>query len=313
MTRPFAVPHELFAVEHRFVDVDDSRIHYVDEGEGETVLLLHGNPAWSFLYRKIIAGLRDEFRCVALDFPGYGMSTAAPSYGFTPLDHSLFLERFAEQLGLDQLTIMVQDWGGPIGLGFAERRPEHVSRLIIGNTFAWPLNRELRVQIFSRVMGGAVGQALTRRFNFTPKRFFSSGFAMPLTPEVYALYMAPWQDPARRRPAAFAPRQLTAASDYLAEVEANLGRISDRPALIVWGARDFAFREEARGRFEQAFPNHRTIVYDDASHFLQEDVGDRIADAFKAFRRDLADREARDRAAGNDDDAGSTQFPRGDR
>src|SRR5215467_7276951 len=97
---PFQVPHELFPVEHRFLDLDGHRIHYVDEGAGETLLLLHGNPAWSFLYRKIIAELRDEFRCVALDYPGYGLSTAAPGYGYTPREHSAVLERFVDILGL---------------------------------------------------------------------------------------------------------------------------------------------------------------------------------------------------------------------
>ena len=84
MTLPFPVPTELFPVEHRFLDLDGARIHYVDEGSGETLLLLHGNPSWSFLYRKIIVALQNDFRCVAMDYPGYGMSDAPPGYGFTP-------------------------------------------------------------------------------------------------------------------------------------------------------------------------------------------------------------------------------------
>src|SRR5207247_4256473 len=112
---PFPVPRELFDAEHRFVDLDDARIHYVDEGAGEAILLLHGNPTWSFLYRKIIAGLKDEFRCVALDYPGYGMSTAPPGYRFTPAEYCTVLERFVDRLNLSELTVMIQDWGGPIG------------------------------------------------------------------------------------------------------------------------------------------------------------------------------------------------------
>src|SRR5215813_8383818 len=97
---PFAVPHELFPVEHRFVDLDGARIHYVDEGRGEVLLLLHGNPAWSFLYRRMIPKLRGSFRCVALDYPGYGMSTAPSGYGYTPQEHSAVVERFVDTLGL---------------------------------------------------------------------------------------------------------------------------------------------------------------------------------------------------------------------
>lgn len=287
MREEFPVSHDLFPVEHRFVDLDGTRIHYAERGAGETVLLLHGNPAWSFLYRKVIAGLADEFHCVAPDYPGYGMSTAPPGYGFTPREHSAALEQFVDRLDLRDLTLMVQDWGGPIGLGFAARRLELVRRLIIGNTWAWPLDRELRIRVFSSLMGGPIGRALTRAFNFVPRFFFARGFAQPISGEVRDHYLAPWRDPARRAPAVIGPRQLVAASAYLKEVEAGLPRLADRPALIVWGKKDFAFHEAERERFEAAFANHRTVVYDDASHFLQEDVGDRIAAEFKRFRKEV--------------------------
>jgi len=126
---PFQVPSELFPVEHRFIDFDGKRIHYIDEGTGETLLFLHGNPSWCFLYRKIIASLKSSYRCVALDFPGYGMSNAPADYGYTPQEHARVLERFVNRLGFQHLTVMVQDWGGPIGLGFAARRPDLVRRL----------------------------------------------------------------------------------------------------------------------------------------------------------------------------------------
>ena len=284
MTLPFPVPRELFDVEHRFLDLGGARIHYVDEGVGETILLLHGNPAWSFLYRKIIAGLKDEFRCVALDYPGYGMSSAPAGYRFTPREHSAVLERFVDRLALSELTLMVQDWGGPVGLGLAGRRPELVRRLVIGNTFAWPLNSEFRVRMFSALMGGPIGRTLNRRLMLVPRVFFARGLAQEPPREVLDLYFAPWRDPARRAPAAIGPKQLIAASDYLKEVEANLPKIADRPALIVWGTKDFAFGAGERKRFEATFPNHRTILFENASHFLQEDVGERIAEAFKCFR-----------------------------
>lgn len=282
-TASFQIPPGLFPVQHRFIDVDGANIHYVDEGSGETVLLLHGNPSWSFLYRKIIAGLQSSCRCVALDFPGYGLSDAPPGYGYTPREHSALLERFVDRLGLTDLTMMVQDWGGPIGLDFAERRPEVVGRLIIGNSFAWPLDDDWRVRMFSWVMGGPIGRTLTPAFNFVPKVFFFRGLARRPRPEVVAMYLAPFQDPQRRIAAVIAPRQLIAASDYLRMIEANLPKLKERPALIVWGMKDFAFRDAARKRFEQAFPRHKTVLLANASHFLQEDAGEQIAEEIKAF------------------------------
>jgi haloalkane dehalogenase len=279
---PWPVDDDLFPVVHRWVDLDGARVHYVDEGDGEPILLLHGNPTWSFLYRKVIAGLRDRFRCVAPDYPGYGMSTAPVHYGFTPREHSTVLEHFVDELQLENFTLMVQDWGGPIGLGLAGRRPELVRRLVIGNTFAWPLT-EWRVRVFSAVLGGWMGRPLNRWFNLVPRVFFFRGFARRLPPRVLAQYMAPWRDPVRRAAAAIGPRQLVAASEYLTEVASGLPRLADRPALIVWGLRDFAFQEPMRKRFEAAFPVHRTVLLDDASHFLQEDAGERIADEIKIF------------------------------
>jgi pimeloyl-ACP methyl ester carboxylesterase len=102
------------------------------------------------------------------------------------------------------------------------------------------------------------------------------------------MYFAPWRNRARRGPAVIAPRQLVAASPYLREVEANLPRIADRSALIVWGLKDFAFREAERERFEQTFRNHRTVLIDQASHFLQEDAGDQIANGIRAFLREAS-------------------------
>jgi haloalkane dehalogenase len=189
----FSVPRELFDVEYRYVDLDRTRIHYVDEGLGDTLVLLHGNPTWSFLYRKIITALRGSFRCAALDYPGCGMSSTPADYRYTPREHGLVLERLIDHLGLDDLTLMVQDLGGPIGLGFACSRPERVKRLVIGNSFAWPLEGEMRYQVFSWVMGGGIGRALTWAFNFVPRFFLSHGMGTQVPKQVLDAYLAPWR------------------------------------------------------------------------------------------------------------------------
>jgi haloalkane dehalogenase len=98
-------------------------VHYVDEGTGAPLLLLHGNPTWSFLYRKIIVGLRDRYCCIAVDYPGFGLSTPRRGYGFTPAEHAKVLEELVDHLDLRDITLMVQDWGGPIGFAVATRQP----------------------------------------------------------------------------------------------------------------------------------------------------------------------------------------------
>jgi haloalkane dehalogenase len=269
------------------IDVDGALLHYVDEGSGPTMLMLHGNPTSSFLYRHVIAGLRDRFRCVAVDYPGFGQSRAPAGYDFTPRAHSRVVERFVETLGLGDLTLFVQDWGGPIGLGFAGRRPELVRRLVVGNTWAWPVNGDLHFEYFSRLMGGPIGRFAIRRYNAFVNVLIPAGVKRrKLSPDVMAAYRAPFPTPESRMPTAIFPREILASREYLGEVEAGLARLRDRPTLIMWGTRDIAFRAKERERLERCFPNHRTVILEGAGHYIQEDAPDEIVAAIREWAGD---------------------------
>jgi haloalkane dehalogenase len=134
--RPEWVTPELLPYASNFIELDGHTIHYLDEGCGPTLLMLHGNPTWSFLYRHLIAALRGRFRCVAMDYPGFGLSTAAEGYEPLPERHASVVEAFVRALDLKKFTPIVQDWGGPIGLSVAGRDPSRVERLVILNTWA---------------------------------------------------------------------------------------------------------------------------------------------------------------------------------
>src|SRR5919202_4962500 len=124
MERPGWVDSELYPFEDHWSD----GIHYVDEGDGPPLLMLHGNPTWSFTWRRVIEGLRDRYRCIAVYLPGFGLSRApASGYGFTPAEHTEVIERVVQQLDLREVTLLVQDWGGPIGFALAGRMPERFS------------------------------------------------------------------------------------------------------------------------------------------------------------------------------------------
>src|SRR5437763_12505760 len=117
--RPAWVSKELYPFESHYAQINGASVHYLDEGVGPTLLLLHGNPTYSFLYRELIKGLRDRYRCLALDYPGFGLSRASAGYRFTAAEHAAVVGRFVEQLDLGEITMMVQDWGGPIGFSVA--------------------------------------------------------------------------------------------------------------------------------------------------------------------------------------------------
>jgi haloalkane dehalogenase len=281
MSRPGWVPNELYPFESKFAEIGGARVHYVDEGSGPPLLLLHGNPTWSFLYRDIIKGLRDRYRCIAPDYPGFGLSAAPAGYGFTPLEHAEIVEELVQELDLSGITMMVQDWGGPIGFSVATRNPDRFAAFVIGNTWAWPQS-DRTTQLFSRFMGGRVGGYLILHRNVFVERLIPSGVKRKkLSPEVMNAYRGPFAAVESRRPVHVFPREILASRPFLAQVERGLPALADRPALIVWGDRDVAFREPAMRRWEELFPNHRTVRLEGAAHYIQEEAADEIADAIR--------------------------------
>lgn len=269
----------LYPFQSNWVDLGSgSRVHYVDEGRGPVLLFLHGNPSWSFLYRRIIQRLSGKFRCIAPDLPGFGLSEAADGFGFTAREQAQIMVEFIDQLDLTGVGVMVQDWGGPTGIYAAQMRPERIDRLIIGNTFSWPLTN-FGVRMFSSGMGGLLGRTSTYLFNGVIRFFFTRGVVNKLTPDVWNMYLAPFNDRRMRHPTHIFPKQLVAAAPFLQELEIGLPTIKDKPALILWGDSDFAFKENERDRFRTAFPNHRDIDLIGAGHFIQEDAPDAISAA----------------------------------
>jgi len=281
--RPKWLPHELYPFQSRFLQLDQTRMHYVDEGSGPTLLLLHGNPTWSFLYRAIIKGLRSDFRCVAVDYPGFGLSVASPGYGFTPAEHADVVEKLVQQLDLTAVTMMVQDWGGPIGFAVATRNPERFTRFVIGNTWAWPKD-DLGTQIFSRVLGGPLGGYLIQRRNFFVERILPRGVRRTRLPDaVMNAYRAPFPTPESRLPIHVFPREILGSRSFLAGVASGLPQLADRPALLCWATKDFAFHDSERKRWEELFPNHRTVLLEGAGHYLQEDAAPEIITSVREF------------------------------
>jgi len=279
--RPGWVPAELYPFESHYADVRGARVHYVDEGAGPPLLLLHGNPTWSFLYRDIVSGLRDRYRCIAVDHPGFGLSSPTPGYGFTPAEHADVLEQLVVGLDLTAVTMMVQDWGGPIGFAVATRRPERFSAFVIGNTWAWPKS-DAGTQLFSRLLGGPIGRRLIVNRNLFVERILPGGVRRgPLPEAVMDAYRGPFPTPGSRRPAAVLPGQILAARPFLAEIERALPRLRDRPALIVWPTGDVAFGDRERRRWEAVFPDHRTVLLEGAGHYMQEDAAPEIVAAIR--------------------------------
>jgi cis-3-alkyl-4-acyloxetan-2-one decarboxylase len=284
----------------RFVNVCGHRIHYVDEGQGETVLLLHGNPTWSYLYRHVINGLSDRYRCVAPDHLGFGWSDKPKDADLSMRAHAMRLEAFVQTLGLRDVTLVVQDWGGVIGLSWAARHKALIKRLVVLNTagfvpdsprtlarlrpvpWGFPLLWSLRIPLFGELfvqgLAGFVRALVPLGIHHRER----------LTRDVMRGYLAPYPTWASRRAHLASVRQVPMrpsdpAWQLLNETGAELDGWTV-PTQLVWGMKDPVFVPWFLEEFERRLPNHaETIRIPDASHFLQDDRPDLIVDAIRSF------------------------------
>jgi len=267
----------------RYFDLEAGWMHYVDEGEGGPVVMLHGNPAWSFAYRRLIKALRGDYRCIAPDMIGFGLSDKPSDWSYLPEDHAENFGRFVEGLGLRDITLVVQDWGGPVGMSYAVKNPENVSRIVVLNSFAWPVNDDLHFRLFSSIAGGAAGRFAVERFNFFARFMMKSMFRTSLVPGIHRHYLVPLGKPEERKGSSALPGHVTASGDWLAGIYASMDNLRDKPALIAWGMKDIAFREKEMRRWLGIFSSPELVKFKGAGHFVQEDAGFDLNDAVWRF------------------------------
>ncbi|AOW94235.1 haloalkane dehalogenase [Rhodococcus sp. WMMA185] len=276
----FTPDSELYPFASRWFDSPHGRMHYIDEGEGPPILFCHGNPTWSFLYRNIITRLRDRFRCIAVDYLGFGLSDHPDAFGYTIEEHAYVVGTLVDHLGLDGFVSFGQDWGGPISMAVDTARADRVRGVVLGNTWFWPAGSPT-MKLFSRVMSSAPMQRAILNNNFFVERLVPVGTARSLTPDEMAHYRGVQPSREARRGVAEMPKQILAARPMLERLSRDVpARLGTKPALIVWGMKDFAFKPKTMmPRVQAAFPNHVLVELPEAKHYIQEDAPDRIADA----------------------------------
>jgi haloalkane dehalogenase len=299
-TRPTWVPGDLYPFSDHWAEIDGNLIHYLDEGEGPPLLLLNGNPSWSFGWRDVIARLRNTFRCIAPDYPGFGLSRPAHDYDFRAASHSVVIETLIDRLQLKEMIVFGYAWGGPIGLGFAGRRPDLIRALVIGNTWAWPDSR-LRVRLFSALMGGPLSPLLVDRLNLMLRLYLPANLKRgPLTQTERAAYEGPFPVESRHVMRVF-PRELVTARAFLRQVESNLPRLANKPALILWPDSDPGFGDRELQHWQALYPAARTVVLSRTGQFIDEDAPEDVAAAIADWWPTIGGRPLRPRRSGRDD------------
>jgi haloalkane dehalogenase len=276
----FTPDRSLYPFESRWFDSSRGRMHYIDEGAGPAILFCHGNPTWSFLYRHIVLALRDRFRCVAMDYLGFGLSDRPDDYDYTITEHAAVVGELVDHLAVEEYVVMGQDWGGPIGMAVSVERADRVRGVVLGNTWFWPAE-SLSMKTFSRVMSSGPLQRRILDRNFFVERLMPSGMASTLTPQEMDHYREVQPSPEARRGVAEMPRQILAARPLLERLARQVPeRLGDTPALLVWGMRDMGFRPKAfLPRMRATFPDHEVVELPRAKHYIQEDAPEEIAAA----------------------------------
>jgi len=286
-SRPDWVSDELYPFESRFFAVPpDHRMHYVDEGAGGPIVFVHGNPAWSFEFRHLIRELRPEFRCVAPDHIGFGLSSrSSRREDHHPESHARRFAALLDHLDLRDITLFMNDWGGPIGLDFASRQPERVRRLVIANSWCWPVGGDFHFKAFSFLMSSWIGQHLVRHRNMFVNSVMprAVGDRSILTPEIMAHYRNAQPSPAARAANAALPGYIVGAGDWLGSIWDDRAAFTGKPALLLWGLKDIAFRRKELERWKSALSDYQLHEFEDCGHFLAEEVPDRVASALRDF------------------------------
>lgn len=261
---------------------------YTDIGDGPPVVLLHGNPTNAHLYRSLIRTLASQYRCIAPDYLGFGRSEAPSDFSYRPPAHATLIEQLLCRLALDDVTLVLHDWGGPIGLSYALRNPTTVRRLVLTNTWAWPLTDRPLVQLFARLTGTPVGRLLIERFNAFPR------VVMPLTLGRDGRYDASWIDayadaldsPVRRRACWTFARSLTRERSWLRALWTHRNRLRNRPVFLGWGMADPAFGTESTlHRWQTLFPRAQVHRWAHVGHYVPEEVGPALAARVRSFLR----------------------------
>ena len=278
MTTPSWLDIKEYPFEPHFFKTPAGNMHFVDEGTGEPIVFVHGNPAWSFVFRRLIKEFSRTNRCIAPDLIGFGLSDKPAGWSYLPEEQAKNLERFLESLPLEHITLVVGDWGGPIGLSYALNHPEKITNIVITNTWLWSVRSDWYFQAFSRFMGGPVGRWLIRNRNFFADTIVRSSFGDKnrLTQEIHAQYLMPLSTPDERKGSWVFPGQIIGSSDWLQSLWNKREVLLRKNILIAWGMKDIAFREKELKTWMNAFPHAKVIRFEDAGHFVAEENPDEL-------------------------------------
>lgn len=276
-----------YPFKQKYFDINGHKLQYIDEGQGETILFVHGTPSWSFDFRNIIKNLKTNFRCVAFDHIGFGLSDKPEQYDYSTQNHSKTLEKFVLEKKLDNITLVVHDFGGPIGLNFAIQRPEKIRNLVILNSWLWSSEDNPDFIKLSKILKSPLLPFLYRYLNFSPKFILPKSFGdHKLSTRLLRQYTKPFEDKTQRNGALAFAKSLLNDQDWFEELWNKRHTISTKPTLFIWGVKDPVIKPQYLDKFISGFTNSKTIRLETSGHFPQEEQPEIVTKSILDFMTD---------------------------
>jgi haloalkane dehalogenase len=286
MTKPEWVNKEEYPFNSRFFKTSVGNMHYIDEGEGEPIVLMHGNPGWSFEYREIIKEMSKTNRCIAPDYIGFGLSDKPSDWDYLPINYAQQIEHFLDSLDLENITFIINDWGGPLAMAYAIKYPEKIKKLVVCNSWFWSVKGNKNFENFSGMAGGKIGKFLTLNFNLIGKVLSKQAYGpKKKMPEwVRKHYYMPHAERGARVGTWVFPREIIGSSDWLASLWTEREKIKHIPTAILWGDSDIAFKEGELKVWTELMENHTLTILEKIGHYPPEEAPEEVIKELKKYK-----------------------------
>lgn len=260
-------------------------MHFVDEGQGETILFVHGTPSWSFEYRHLIKAFSSGYRCIAPDHLGFGLSDKPADYSYGTPRHATSLGLLIQHLNLKNITLVVHDFGGPIGLHYAVNHPDNVRRLVLLNTWLWSSQGEPEFEKNRKILNSPWLPFLYRYLNFSARFLVPKSFGdrSKLNRLIHRHYTRPFGKPSQRLGTLAFARSLLHDQAWFEGLWMKRACITDKPTLLLWGMKDPFVGGKFLDKFADHFFYRRVVRLEEAGHFPQEECPEILIREMRTF------------------------------
>lgn len=270
----------------QMLELGPGKMHYVDQGSGEPLVFIHGTPTWSFEWRHLIRAFAPSYRCIAPDLLGFGLSERPAGFPYTPEAHAKALAECIEKLNPQPFTLVVHDYGGPIGLPLAFSHPTLVKRVVVINTWMWSFAGDLDMEQKGRIGASALAKFLYRHANLSLRVIMPQAYGdrRKLTAAIHRQYLERFPDPWSRETVLWRlAHALLGSSAFYDSLWQQRALLQEKPALIVWGLKDSAFLPHQLERWKETLPHAQVTVLEQAGHWPHEEEPERVIAALRAF------------------------------